>query len=89
MWSKEYKVGATRVGLQKINPKERDNSNSNSNSTSTIQRLQLLSKNIIKEEKKVSTKDHFFASLQNQNARLHAFARFLVAETTMVKVGCW
>jgi hypothetical protein len=81
MWAKEYNVGTTRVGLQKIKPKrERDNSNS----TSTIQRLQVLSKSI--KEKKCQRKDHFLQSLHNQNALLHAFAR-LFAETTMVKVG--
>jgi hypothetical protein len=39
----------------------------------------------VSKKKQCQRKDHFFAFLQNQNALLHAFARFF-AETTMVEV---
>jgi hypothetical protein len=83
MLAKElYKVGATRVGLQKINPKRETTPTQRPRSISASSLT--LSKKVSKK-KKCQRKDHFFAFLQNQNALLHAFARFF-AETTMVKV---
>jgi hypothetical protein len=95
-----YKVGATRVGLQKINPKERQ-LQLNVHDPSPTQRPRsisassptILSKSVKEKSVKATKKDHFLQSLQNQNALLHAFACFCTllhaffAESTMVKVG--
>jgi uncharacterized protein with NRDE domain len=69
MWAKEYKVSATRVGLQKI-AKKRDNSN-NSTYVHDSKCLQLLSKNV--KEQHVEKKAHFFSIFAKPNAFLHAF----------------
>jgi hypothetical protein len=86
MLAKElYKVGATRVGLQKINPKERQLQLNVHDPSPRTYSPTILSKSVKKEVSKQRKKITFLLSLQNQNTLLHAFACFF-AVTTMVKV---